>query len=129
MKEIKMKESNRTPKVRNPAGKMPKELAKMTALEAKEKSHRIADNVRAGEGQKSPTEYASAKVETVEEWAAGKAASVSSAIARGMVKKSYEKIRERSREQVLAENIEHVGENAPAGESAHPTARVNKSLS
>ena len=121
MKEIKRKESSRIPKVRNLAGKMPKELAKMTALEAKEKSHRIADNVRAGEGQESPTEYASAKVETVEEWAAGKAASVSSAIARGMVKKSYEKIRERSREQALAENIEHAGENAPAGESVHPT--------
>lgn len=122
MKEIKMKESSRIPKVRNLAGKMPKELAKMTALEAKEKSHRIADNVRAGEGQESPTEYASAKAETAEEWAAGKAVSVSSAIARGMVKKSYEKIRERSREQVLAENIEHAGENTPAGESAHPIA-------
>ncbi len=69
MKEIKMKESCRMPKVRNPAGKMPKEQAKMTALEAKEKSHRIADNVRAGEEQESPTEYASAKVETAEEWA------------------------------------------------------------
>ena len=121
MKEIKMKESSRIPKVRNPAGKMPKELAKMTALEAKEKSHRIADNVRAGEVQESPTEYASAKVETAEEWAAGKAASVSSAITRGMAKKSYEKIRERSRERTLAENIELAGEYAPAGEPAHLT--------
>ena len=93
MKEIKMKESCRMPKVRNPAGKMPKEQAKMTALEAKEKSHRIADNVRAGEEQESPTEYASAKVETAEEWAAGKAMSLSSSIARDTVKKSYKKIR------------------------------------
>lgn len=121
MKEIKMKESSRIPKVRNPAVKIPKELAKMTALEAKEKSHRIADNVRAGEVQESPTEYASAKVETAEEWAAGKAASVSSAITRGMAKKSYEKIRERSREQALSEDIKHAGEHAPAGEPAHPT--------
>ena len=32
MKEIKMKESCRMPKVRNPAGKMPKEQAKMRAV-------------------------------------------------------------------------------------------------
>lgn len=129
MKEIKMKESNRIPKVRNPAGKMPKELAKITALEAKEKSHRIADTVRAGEGQESPTEYASAKVETAEEWAAGKAASASSAIARGTAKKSYEKIRERNRGQELTEGIEPAGEHAPAGEPAHPSVSDKPSMS
>lgn len=124
-----MKESNRIPKVRNPAGKMPKELAKITALEAKEKSHRIADTVRAGEGQESPTEYASAKVETAEEWAAGKAASASSAIARGTAKKSYEKIRERNRGQELTEGIEPAGEHAPAGEPAHPSVSDKPSMS
>ena len=124
-----MKESSRIPKVRNPAGKMPKELAKITALEAKEKSHRIADGVRAREGQESPTEYASAKVETAEEWAAGKTASASSAIARGMAKKSYEKIRERNRGQALTEGIESAGEHAPAGEPAHPSVSGKSSMS
>lgn len=128
MKEIKMKESCRMPKVRNPAGKMPKEQAKMTALEAKEKSHRIADNVRAGEEQESPTEYASAKVETAEEWAAGKAMSLSSSIARDTVKKSYKKIRERSQGQTSVEGIEQAGEHASAGNPAHPSVSGKSSV-
>lgn len=123
-----MKEGSRIPKVRNPAGKMPKELAKNTALEAKEKSHRIADDMRSGGTQESPTEYASAKVETTEEWAAGKTASSSSAIARGMAKKSYEKLRERSRGQSAAERIGQAGENTSALEAEQPSIAGQSSL-
>ena len=109
MREIKMRDGGRIPKVRNPAGKMPRELAKAAALEAKEKSHRIASGTRNDEGQQYATEFASGKIETAEEWAAGKVVRSSTFSARNIAKKSYGKIRERKMGEGIGENLEKTG--------------------
>lgn len=45
MKEIKEKVRGQSPKIRNPASRLPKELVRSAMLEAKEKSSIMADKI------------------------------------------------------------------------------------
>ena len=47
MRDIKMKEHNRSPKLKNPAARMPKEFVRSAALEMKEKQPRVSQAVEA----------------------------------------------------------------------------------
>lgn len=64
MKDIKTKELDRKPKVLEKASRMPKELAKRTMLEAKEKSLQGSRLSEGAEHPESPAGYASDKMET-----------------------------------------------------------------
>ncbi len=97
MKEIKTKEVRRAPKLRDPVSRMPRELMRNAVLEAKEKSAGHYGGGASGDKQESPTEYSGRKVESAEAWAASRTARVFSATGRSLAKKSYEKIRERTR--------------------------------
>ena len=106
MKDIKMKEEHRQPKIKHPSAKMPKELAKITMLEAREKSHRISESVPDKADQESPVEYAGNLMESAEEWMAERTASGASAASRKLAKSSYEKILKRKKaEQAITEGI------------------------
>ena len=106
MKDIKTKECRRTPKLRDPMARMPKELMRDMALKAKEKSHSVSEAGGSGSDTETPVEYASQKVISVEERTAGVTVKGVSAAGRIMAKKSYEKIKERRREQTVVENVE-----------------------
>ena len=121
MRDIKTKEHERKPKTRNPTSKMPKELVRTAALEAKMKSNRAVDAAVSKESQASPTEYASEKLASAEEWTAGDAASFA---VRKLVRKSCEKIKERKREAETAETAV----TEAAGEIAEGTAGELKKL-
>ena len=103
MPDIKTKEQNKKPKTRNPASRMPKEFVRTAALEAKIKSSQAAGRASTKESEASPTEYASEKLSSAEEWTAGKAGNAASIAGRKLVRKSYEKVRERKREEKSAE--------------------------
>lgn len=106
MKGIKMKEEHRQPKIKHPSAKMPKELAKITMLEAREKSHRVPEGVLDKTGQESPVEYADNQMGSAEEWMAERTVSSASAASRKLAKSSYEKILKRKKaEQVIAEGM------------------------
>ena len=65
MKDIKVKEHNRSPKVLTKASRMPKQLVKKTILEAKEKSlegSRISEDSSV---KQTPSGYAGEKVGSV----------------------------------------------------------------
>ena len=69
MKDIRTKECNRAPKLRNPVSRMPKELMRDALLKTKEKFHDISETYGSGRGQESPEGYADRKVESAEGWA------------------------------------------------------------
>ena len=54
MKEIKEKVRGQSPKIRNPASRLPKELVRSAMLEAKEKSSIMADKIGRETGEGSP---------------------------------------------------------------------------
>ena len=93
MKDIKTKEVTTKPKTKNPASRIPKELMRTAILESKEKSQTIA-NARDNdmEGQ-SPSEYASGKVASAEEWAARKSGRTVTSAGKTVAQTSYEKIK------------------------------------
>lgn len=97
MKDIKTKESGQLPKIKNPSVRLPKESAKVTALKAKENSHRIAENAPDTSNQESPTEYACRQAESAEEWIAGNAVFTVSSAGKRVAGKSYEKIRKQGK--------------------------------
>ena len=53
MKEIKTKECNRAPKLKNPVSRMPKELMRDEVLRSKEKYHDIPETYGSGYSQES----------------------------------------------------------------------------
>ena len=53
MKEIKEKVRDQSPKIRNPASRLPKELVRSAMLEAKEKSSIIADKIGRETGERT----------------------------------------------------------------------------
>lgn len=112
MKDIRTK-SEKKPKVRNASARMPKELARAAALEAKEKSGRL---IRMAEGredsmdksmEESPNEYASGKVSSAERWARDHAVRAVYAGGKKLAVKTREKVREKRREGFAA------GEDSP----------------
>lgn len=97
MKDIKTKELDRKPKVLEKASRMPKELAKRTMLEAKEKSLQGSRLSEGAEHPESPAGYASDKMETTVRRMAedtGRAsAKVSYTAGKKAAQKTYEKLR------------------------------------
>lgn len=95
MRDIKIKERSRTPKILDPAARVPKELMKAAILESKEKAHQVSKLSGTGESQLSPSEYASEKLASGEEYAAmetGRAGKTLYKAGKGTAKKAYGKI-------------------------------------
>lgn len=116
MQDIKTKDHDRKPKVKNPASRMPKELIRTAAFETKAKSSRAANGAASKDSQESPTEYAENKVTSAEEWAAGKTVDTAALAGRRLAKKSYEKIRERRRGAAAEEAAREAAETTEAAE-------------
>ena len=95
MKDIKTKEVTTKPKVKNPASRIPKELMRTAILESKEKSQTIANARDNDMGEQSPSEYASGKVTSAEEWAARKTGRTVTRAGKIAAQASYEKIKQR----------------------------------
>ena len=95
MKDIKTKEVTTKPKVKNPASRIPKELMRTAILESKEKSQTIANARDNDMGEQSPSEYASGKVTSAEEWAARKTGRTVTRAGKIAAQASYEKIKTR----------------------------------
>ena len=96
MKDIKTKEVTTKPKTKNPASRIPKELMRTAILESKEKSQTIANARDNDMGEQSPSEYASGKVSSAEEWAARKTGRTVTRAGKTAAQASYEKIKTRA---------------------------------
>jgi len=96
MKDIKTKEVTTKPKTKNPASRIPKELMRTAILESKEKSQTIANARDNDMGEQSPSEYASGKVASAEEWAARKTGRTVTRAGKTAAQTSYEKIKQRA---------------------------------
>ena len=96
MKDIKTKEVTTKPKTKNPASRIPKELMRTAILESKEKSQAIANARDNDMGEQSPSEYASGKVASAEEWAARKTGRTVTRAGKTAAQTSYEKIKQRA---------------------------------
>lgn len=96
MKDIKTKEVTTKPKTKNPASRIPKELMRTAILESKEKSQTIANARDNDMGEQSPSEYASGKVTSAEEWAARKTGRTVTRAGKTAAQTSYEKIKQRA---------------------------------
>lgn len=93
MQDIKTKEVTTKPKTKNPASRIPKELMRTAILESKEKSQTIANARDNDMGEQSPSEYASGKVASAEEWAARKSGRTVTSAGKTAAQTSYEKIK------------------------------------
>ena len=96
MKDIKTKEVTTKPKTKNPASRIPKELMRTAILESKEKSQTIANARDNDMGEQSPSEYASGKVTSAEEWATRKTGRTVTRAGKTAAQTSYEKIKQRA---------------------------------
>ena len=56
MKDIKEKVRDQSPKIRNPASRLPKELVRSAMLETKEKTSIMADKIGRETGEESPAD-------------------------------------------------------------------------
>lgn len=106
MKDIKVKEHDGKPKVRNPASRMPKELVRTIVLEMKEKPHQGSHMKNSGISDQSAMKYASEKLESAEEWAGSKTWETASAAGQKAARKSYERIKQRKRGERAAKGRE-----------------------
>ena len=103
MKDIKTKEVTTKPKTKNPASRIPKELMRTAILESKEKSQTIANARDNDMGEQSPSEYASGKVTSAEEWAVRKTGRTVIGAGKTAAQTSYEKIKQRAASKKEAE--------------------------
>ena len=114
MKDIKTKEVTTKPKTKNPASRIPKELMRTAILESKEKSQTIANARDNDMGEQSPSEYASGKVTSAEEWAARKTGRTVTRAGKTAAQTSYEKIKQRAAGKKEAEKApEEQGTHRP----------------
>ena len=108
MKDIKTKEQDRNPKVRNPVSRLPKELVRSSVLNAKEKSAMLSDHVGRDTGQESPTEYAGNRLESAEYRVGSETASAVVQGGKQLAVKTYEKVQERKIEKDVVQNMRTV---------------------
>ena len=99
MKEIKEKVRGQSPKIRNPASRLPKELVRSAMLEAKEKSSIMADKIGRETGEESPVEYAGNRIQRVEQRMGRESASAAYRGGKKLAVKTYEKIKARKQKQ------------------------------
>ena len=99
MKEIKEKVRGQSPKIRNPASRLPKELVRSAMLEAKEKSSIMADKIGRETGEESPVEYAGNRIQRVEQRMGRESASAAYRGGKKLAVKTYEKITAQKQKQ------------------------------
>ena len=99
MKEIKEKVRGKSPKIRNPASRLPKELVRSAMLEAKEKSSIMADKIGRETGEESPVEYAGNRIQRVEQRMGRESASAAYRGGKKLAVKTYEKIKAQKQKQ------------------------------
>ncbi len=116
MKDIKTKEVTTKPKTKNPASRIPKELMRTAILESKEKSQTIANARDNDMGEQTPSEYASGKVTSAEEWAARKTGRTVTRAGKTAAQTSYEKIKQRAagKKEAEKETARGTGDTQPA---------------
>ena len=121
MKDIKTKEVTTKPKTKNPASRIPKELMRTAILESKEKSQTIANARDNDMEEQSPSEYASGKVASAEEWAARKSGRTVTSAGKTAAQTSYEKIKLRAAGRKEAE--EEAARGTGDTQTANPASR------
>ena len=99
MKEIKEKVRGQSPKIRNPASRLPKELVRSAMLEAKEKSSIMVDKIGRETGEESPVEYAGNRIQRVEQRVGKESASAAYRGGKKLAVKTYEKIKAQKQKQ------------------------------
>ncbi len=118
MKEIKEKVRDQSPKIRNPASRLPKELVRSAMLETKEKTRMVADKVGRETGEESPVEYAGNRIQRVEQRVGKESASVAYHGGKKLAVKTYEKLKEQKQKQREAATAPLDGETGTGGTSA-----------
>ena len=127
MKDIKEKVRDQSPKIRNPASRLPKELVRSAMLEAKEKSSIMADKIGRETGEESPVEYAGNRIERVEQRAGKESVFAAYRGGKKLAVKTYEKLKEQRQKQREAVTAPLDGETGNGGTSAQTgQARAKK---
>ena len=119
------KEVTTKPKTKNPASRIPKELMRTAILESKEKSQAIANARDNDMGEQSPSEYASGKVASAEEWAARKTGRTVTRAGKTAAQTSYEKIKQRAagKKEVEKEAEKETARGTGDTQTADPASR------
>ena len=117
MKKIKEKVRDQSPKIRNPASRLPKELVRSAMLEAKEKSSIMADKIGRKTGEESPVEYAGNRIQSVEHRVGKESASAAYRGGKKLAVKTYEKLKAQKQKQREAATTPLGEENARGGTS------------
>ena len=118
MKDIKEKVRDQSPKIRNPASRLPKELVRSAMLETKEKTSIMADKIGRETGEESPVEYAGNRIERVEQRAGKESAFAAYRGGKKLAVKTYEKLKEQRQKQREAVTAPLDGETGNGGTSA-----------
>ena len=126
MKDIKEKVRDQSPKIRNPASRLPKELVRSAMLETKEKSSIMADKIGRETGEESPVEYAGNRIERVEQRAGKESASAAYRGGKKLAVKTREKLTEQKQKQRDAAAAPVDGETGVGGTSAQSGQRKAK---
>ena len=106
MKDIKEKVRDQSPKIRNPASRLPKELVRSAMLEAKEKSSIMADKIGRETGEESPVEYAGNRIQRVEQRMGKESASAAYRGGKKLAVKTYEKLKAQKQREVATAPLE-----------------------
>jgi hypothetical protein len=117
LKKIKEKVRDQSPKIRNPASRLPKELVRSAMLEAKEKSSIMADKIGRKTGEESPVEYAGNRIQSVEQRVGKESASAAYRGGKKLAVKTYEKLKAQKQKQREAATTPLGEENARGGTS------------
>ena len=117
MKEIKENVRDQSPKIRNPASRLPKELVRSAMLEAKEKSSIMADKIGRETGKESPVEYAGNRIQRVEQRIGRESASAAYRGGKRLAVKTYEKVKAQKQKQREATTTPLGEEKARGGTS------------
>lgn len=117
MKDIKEKVRDQSPKIRNPASRLPKELVRSAMLETKEKTSIMADKIGRETGEESPVEYAGNRIERVEQRAGKESAFAAYRGGKKLAVKTYEKLKEQRQKQREAVTAPLDGETGNGGTS------------
>ncbi len=126
MKDIKEKVRDQSPKIRNPASRLPKELVRSAMLEMKEKSSIMADKIGRETGEESPVEYAGNRIERVEQRAGKESASAAYRGGKKLAVKTREKLTGQKQKQRDAAAAPVDGETGVGGTSAQSGQRKAK---
>lgn len=119
MKDIKEKVRDHTPKIRNPASRLPKELVRSVILETKEKSRMVGDHMGRETGEESPVEYAGNRIERTEQRVGKEGALAAYSGGKKLVIKTREKRKEQKQMQRETVTVPLGEETGDGGTSAH----------